>query len=116
MVGAVDADRQWVLWALLLSSVLNVVYLLPVAIKGLMPTDGSPAPAPFKRPGGAPAFTVVPLCITAAGTLLLFVFAEPVSQFLQPVIATAPEIANLAEPVDPLAIPEAGTTPQGEQP
>lgn len=88
MNGAVDADRQWVLWALVASSVLNVIYLLPVAIKAMLPPDGSPAPAPFKRPGGAPAFTVVPLCITAGGTLLLFFLAEPVTVFLQPLLET----------------------------
>jgi multicomponent Na+:H+ antiporter subunit D len=82
MQGAVDADRAWVVWALVASSLLNVAYLMPIAIKGLMPGDGAPTPPAFKRPGGAPALTVLPLCVTAAGCIVLFFAVDPIAGFL----------------------------------
>jgi multicomponent Na+:H+ antiporter subunit D len=88
MQGAIDADHAYVVYTLIISSILNVAYLIPISILALMPPVGSPEPAPFKRPGGAPALTVFPIMVTAAGCFLLFFMVDYVSDFLQPVFGS----------------------------
>jgi multicomponent Na+:H+ antiporter subunit D len=82
MEGAIDDGM--ILFALVfaVSSVLNVIYLLPVAAR-----------AYFKRPEGddedlpgAPPFAVVPPVITAICCLVLFFFAGQVGDFLSPIL------------------------------
>ena len=84
--GAVDADRAYVVYTLIASSILTVGYLLPIAILGLMPPAGTPEPAHYKRPGGAPMPTVVAPVLTAVGTVALFFYAGQIASFLRPVL------------------------------
>lgn len=85
MLGGIEADKMWVVWALLISSLLNIAYLLPIAITALMPPKTEETTSPFKTDKGTPAFAVLPLALTAFGTLTLFFFVEPVAQFLSPI-------------------------------
>ena len=72
---------------------LNVAYLIPVAVRAFMPEPGQPGSA--NRSDGAaawrveeaPMLCVVPLCITAVGCLLLFLFADRLFEFLMPIAA-----------------------------
>ena len=84
--GAFQADKAWVVWALLISSVLNVAYLTPIAIRALMPPKDIGEPEPFKRPGGAPPLAVAPPVITAAGCVVLFFLIDPIARFLAPAL------------------------------
>ncbi len=84
MQGAVTGGMEYVPIILILSSLLNIAYLLPIPILALMPSrDGAP-PADFKRPGGAPVLTVAAPCFTAALCLVLFFATGPIVDFLQP--------------------------------
>ena len=84
MMGAIEAERDWAAWSLVISSLLNIAYLLPIAILALMPPKGSPEPAPYKRPEGAPTLTVAAPLFTALGTLILFFAMGPIRDFLAP--------------------------------
>ncbi len=85
--GAIDADRLYVVFVLIASTLLNVAYLLPIAILGLMPPkDDKLVVAEFKRPGGAPALTVIPLAITAAGCFILFFTVDGIADFIAPAL------------------------------
>ncbi|MEM8920697.1 MAG: proton-conducting transporter membrane subunit, partial [Pseudomonadota bacterium] len=84
MSGAFEADKAYAAWALLISSLLNIAYLLPIGVLALMPPKGPLEIAPYKRPGGTPPFAVGPLLFTALGSLVLFFFAGPVVDFLTP--------------------------------
>lgn len=84
MMGAIEAERDWAAWSLVISSLLNIAYLLPIAILALMPPKGSPEPAPYKRPEGAPTLTVVAPVLTAIGTFVLFFAMGPIRDFLAP--------------------------------
>ncbi len=84
MQGAADAGIDYVPVVLIVSSLLNVAYLLPIPILALMPPPGSGEPVPFKRAGGAPFFTVFAPAITAVLCLLMFFAIGPVSAFLEP--------------------------------
>ncbi len=84
MQGGVNAGYGWVPFVLILSSLLNIAYLLPIAILGLMPPRGTPEPRPFKRPEGAPFFTVAAPVFTALLCFVLFFAINPVGNFLKP--------------------------------
>ena len=90
MLGAADSGDSYVAWVLLISSLLNIAYLLPIAILGMMPPKGSPEPAAYKRAEGAPFLTVAAPVFTAFGTLVLFFYMGEISAFLAPAIGVAP--------------------------
>jgi multicomponent Na+:H+ antiporter subunit D len=78
-LGAMEAGHVVFVAVLMISSLLNVAYLLPVVARGFF--AGGPG-------GGikeAPVFCVVPLCVTAFGCLVLFFFADDLFQLLQPI-------------------------------
>lgn len=87
MSGAVDAQMLWVAGILMLSSLLNVAYLLPIIARGFFkPAKELPGSAP-KGEGlaEAPAFCVVPLCLTALGCVVLFFMAGDIIDLIAPI-------------------------------
>ena len=83
-LGAADAGHLILIAVLMLSSLLNIAYLVPI-----------PARAFFSRPHQdaehdglheAPLRCVVPLCLTALGTIALFFAAEPIYHLLSPIV------------------------------
>jgi multicomponent Na+:H+ antiporter subunit D len=88
MQGAMEADKAYVVWTLIGSSILNVAYLIPIAILALMPPKGSPEPAAYKREGGTPVLAVIPPAITAVGCLVLFFAVNYIYDFLVPVFGS----------------------------
>ena len=108
MLGAADAGQLTILIVLMVSSILNVVYLLSIPLQAfLKPAPGAsprnegtwyegPLTASPPYPDGAksvikeaPAFCLVAIAMTAAGTLALFFFADPLYDYLSPLIAEA---------------------------
>ncbi|MEL6919624.1 MAG: proton-conducting transporter membrane subunit [Pseudomonadota bacterium] len=86
MQGAADADKSYVVAVLIISSLLNVAYLLPIPILALMPPPGTPEPAPLKRPEGAPFFTVAAPVFTAGLCFVLFFTVGYLGEFLTPAV------------------------------
>ena len=82
--GSLNKENYIVLIAFGLSTLLNCAYLLPIAIRGFfMPLDhtigkGSPGI------NEAPLACVVPLCVTALCTFLLFFYMQYIYDFLYP--------------------------------
>ncbi len=81
-LGAVEA-KEWIpLAVLMISSLLNIAYLVPVGVQAFFrPPDGS---APDTGLHEAPILCVVPLCITALGCIALFFYAGQIHDFLAP--------------------------------
>ena len=92
MLGSLEADRQWIVWVLVISSLLNIAYLLPVVVNAfwvrldeLPPDEHHGAHDGHKTPGflarfgleEAPTLCVIPLCLTALGSLILFFYPDP---------------------------------------
>ncbi|MFQ5773516.1 MAG: proton-conducting transporter membrane subunit [Kiloniellaceae bacterium] len=94
MLGAAEADQLVMIVVLMISSLLNVAYLMPIVARGffLPGPAGGPRPASVGAAAAeatgireAPLFCVVPLCLTAAGCLALFFFADPLYRLLEPI-------------------------------
>lgn len=81
-LGAVDAHQAPLVAVLMVSSLLNVAYLIPIPIRGFLhaPDDGASGICE------APLLCVVPLALTALGCVVLFFGAESVVDFLRPVV------------------------------
>jgi multicomponent Na+:H+ antiporter subunit D len=78
--------------ALMISSLLNIAYLIPIPIQAFMAPRAGKASDEDDGDHGrsqgiheAPMMCVVPLCITAIGTVVLFFFAPSIYQFLLPI-------------------------------
>ena len=82
-LGAAEDHHGLLVAVLMISSLLNIAYLMPIPVRGffLAPTDGSER-STIKE---APVFCLIPLCITAAGGLALFFFADKIYQLLAPI-------------------------------
>ncbi len=97
MLGAVDAQQQIMIAVFLLSTLLNIAYLLPPVIRAFLlppPKDDHDDHGDKHAPHGvghrfglaeAPLFCLVPLCLTAIGTVLLFFFVDPIRGLIQSV-------------------------------
>ena len=74
-IGSIDAGYGFAVAVFMLSSLLNVAYLLPIVSRAFFkPLPGVPENERISIKE-APLACVIPICITAAGCLLLFFFA-----------------------------------------
>jgi multicomponent Na+:H+ antiporter subunit D len=82
-LGAAETHQVVFVAVLMISSLLNVGYLLPLVVRGFFfaPERGPEKPR-FKE---APLFCVIPLCVTAAGCVALFFFADEIYRLLEPI-------------------------------
>ncbi|MDR9413159.1 MAG: monovalent cation/H+ antiporter subunit D family protein [Spiribacter salinus] len=81
--GAWLAEHYVIVAAFVLSTLLNIAYLLPPVMRAFLkplPEGDSAAPVRIQE---APALCLIPLLVTAAGTLVLFVLADPALQMLK---------------------------------
>ncbi|MCB2112972.1 MAG: proton-conducting transporter membrane subunit [Parvularculaceae bacterium] len=95
MLGAADAGQLAIIAVLIVSSLLNVVYLLSIPLQAfyLAPAgegekpQGSGAKAiDWRNIDEAPLLCVLPPIITALFALLLFFFADPLYAYLAPIM------------------------------
>lgn len=98
-VGAADAQQLLLIAVLMISSLLNVAYLLPIVVRGFYnsppPEPRSLSAAATERKGiaEAPFLCVLPPCLTALGCIVLFFYADDVVAFLEPLGSVAIEEA-----------------------
>ena len=75
IMGALEAEYVFVMVILLASSFLNIIYLLPIAVRAFfIPKNEGSFQGSAKE---APWQCVVPLCVTALLSVLLFFFSSP---------------------------------------
>jgi multicomponent Na+:H+ antiporter subunit D len=94
MLGAADAGELLVIGVLILSSLLNVVYLLSIPIEafyllpakaGEKPQGAGTTPIDWRRIEEAPLLCLLPPAMTALFALLLFLLADPLYRYLLPI-------------------------------
>ncbi len=96
-VGAVEAGDLWVVAVLMISSLLNVAYLLPIFSRGFF------APPPEGERGKpvaiheAPAACVMAISVTALLCIGLFFAADPVERLLVQIAAVPAELSPQAQ-------------------
>ncbi|MEJ2056832.1 MAG: proton-conducting transporter membrane subunit [Desulfofustis sp.] len=75
MIGTIDADKLILMVVLMISSLLNIAYLLPIPIKGFL------YPAPEVESSStiqeAPLPSLAALSLTALGCIVLFIYPQP---------------------------------------
>ncbi|GAK44059.1 putative NADH-ubiquinone oxidoreductase subunit [Tepidicaulis marinus] len=99
MLGAADAGHQIMIVVFMVSSLLNVAYLLPIVARAFFvpaPRFASAGAAAVPVRGGiqeAPILCVLPPVITAIGCLLLFFYAGEIYSLIYPVAFPDPSSA-----------------------
>ena len=95
MLGAADSGQLAMIAVLMVSSLLNVVYLLSIVARGFFMPSPESVPkslsAAAAHEGGykeAPLLCVLPPCLTAVGCLILFFYAGDVFALIEPIAAT----------------------------
>ena len=86
-LGALESGHALVVGVLMLSSLLNVAYLLPIVARGFfLPVPGAEAGTPNKIEE-APLACLIALCATALLTIVLFFQAGTIETLLQGIFA-----------------------------
>jgi multicomponent Na+:H+ antiporter subunit D len=84
IMGAADTGQWVMIGVLLVSSLLNVAYLMPVVGKGFFLSDPD-APQNVKL-AESPTLVWLPPAVTAFGCVLLFFYAGHIQAFLMPIV------------------------------
>ena len=92
-LAAADTGMVLVIAVYMVSSLLNVAYLMPLVARGFFLPAPAPQPAgaavaPGARFGiaEAPLLCVIPPCLTALGCVILFFYADEVVDLLRPIV------------------------------
>jgi multicomponent Na+:H+ antiporter subunit D len=85
-IGAADSGDYWAVAVLMISSLLNVAYLLPIISRGFfLPLPGQDPDAPVTR-AEAPVPILIAMCVTSVLCFILFFAANPVQDLLMPIV------------------------------
>ncbi|MEE4210929.1 MAG: proton-conducting transporter membrane subunit [Parvularcula sp.] len=83
MLGSAEAGELILIAVLIISSLMNIVYLLTPAVRAFM--DPLPEGMSDER-AEAPAFCLVPAWVTAIGCIVLFVMMGDLIRYLEPLV------------------------------
>ncbi len=83
MIGALDAGKWPIMVVLMLSSLLNIAYLLPIPIRGFFPNNTQQSSVKIKE---APLPALIALSITALGCIVLFFFTQPLYELASAIL------------------------------
>jgi len=91
LMGTMET-QQWILMSILMvSSLLNIAYLLPIPFRAFFP--GGTAPAEPVKIKEAPLPSLIALCVTAVGCVILFIYPQPLYELASSILET-PVIAH----------------------
>ena len=86
LMGTMEA-QQWILMAvLMISSLLNIAYLLPIPLRGFFP--GTMTPSVNAGVKEAPLPSLIALCVTTLGCVILFVYPQPLYELAKAILTT----------------------------
>ena len=78
IIGALEADKLIIVAVLMISSLLNIAYLLPIPIKAFFNTQPEGAePWSWSQTKEAPLPILIALTVTSIGCLVLFFYPQP---------------------------------------
>ncbi len=88
MIGAIDTEKWVVMMVLMLSSLLNIAYLLPIPIRAFLVNDKNQQKEGITIKE-APILSLIALSITAVGCIVLFFFTQPLFELASAFLKTA---------------------------
>ena len=76
MIGAIDSEKWLIMIVLMVSSLLNIAYLLPIPIRAFLvdDEDGQKSEVKIKE---APLLSLLAISVTALGCIVLFFYTQP---------------------------------------
>ncbi len=87
MAGALESGKAILIAALIASSILNIIYLIPIAIRGFMKAPANPeSDAQVAIDRKKHIWVIVPPVFTAMGSIVLFFYAGGLIDFLKPIL------------------------------
>ncbi|GMG84336.1 proton-conducting transporter membrane subunit [Paralimibaculum aggregatum] len=99
-VGAVDSDNLWVVAVLMISSLLNVAYLVPIASRGFFMPPKDAKPGEPIAVAEAPLPCLIAICVTAGLCVVLFFGVNELEALLLPITEGAAPAAAAQAPAD----------------
>jgi multicomponent Na+:H+ antiporter subunit D len=89
LLGTIDAEMLPLAAVLIVSSLLNIAYLMPVVARAFfVPLPEAGAGAHGAGLQEAPLFCLVPICLTSLGCLALFFYADELYELLKPMVTS----------------------------
>ena len=85
LMGTMEAEQWIVMAVLMMSSLLNIAYLLPIPFRAFFPGAEAPPNTGIKE---APLPSLIALSITTVGCLVLFVYPQPLYELSKMILAT----------------------------
>ncbi|HKJ64751.1 MAG TPA: proton-conducting transporter membrane subunit, partial [Desulfopila sp.] len=83
MTGALDAGQWTIMGVLMLSSLLNIAYLLPIPLRAFFSQGDTSGKISIKE---APLPSLLALSFTALGCILLFFFTQPLYELASAIL------------------------------
>ena len=86
LMGTIETEQWLLMVVLMVSSLLNIAYLLPIPFRAFFPGDGM-----FSAGTGikeAPLPSLIALCITTVGCVILFVYPQPLYELAKAILVT----------------------------
>lgn len=87
LMGGLETEQYIIMSVLMISSLLNIAYLLPIPIRAFS-SMGVNATANQVGIKEAPLPSLIALCITTLGCLVLFVYPQPLYELASSILAT----------------------------
>jgi multicomponent Na+:H+ antiporter subunit D len=86
LLGSMETQQWGIMVVLMISSLLNIAYLLPIPIRAFFPSkQTSPSEVTIKE---APLPSLIALCVTTLGCVVLFVYPQPLYELAASIVDT----------------------------
>jgi len=86
LMGAMETEQWIIMSVLMISSLLNIAYLLPIPLRAFFPgSETSSVNVGIKE---APLPSLIALCITSLGCVILFVYPQPLYELANAILTT----------------------------
>lgn len=86
LMGTIESEQFILMGILMISSLLNIAYLLPIPFHAFFSADKiPPSGAGIKE---APLPSLIALCVTTVGCVILFVYPQPLYELAKAILAT----------------------------
>ena len=83
LMGTIEAEQLLLMGILTISSLLNIAYLLPIPFHAFFSADKMSSSAGIKE---APLPSLIALCITTVGCVILFVYPQPLFELAKAIL------------------------------